>query len=190
MKSYDVVGYVFNDDTYHAECITLTDEEEKQAMPMFAGQGEYDCYPTCNECKQKITDVQLTDEGRVYEEYQENQWIEDGQFRRMKIGSSEACMSMRVAGKIMIVQLLLTEYSACVQLYDNGTGEKFSFPILASEAGILRGQKDGEEKYYIQRSYYVDAEDIDITDYSNDDIEFFGTELPGEEGRISQAERF
>src|SRR5689334_17775785 len=62
MKSYDVVGYVLDSETYHAECITLTDEEEQEASAIFASS-EYDYYPTCNECGLEIDDITLTSDG-------------------------------------------------------------------------------------------------------------------------------
>lgn len=55
---------------------------------------------------------------------------------------SEVCMSMRVAGRRMCVEIK----SDGVQLIDNG--HNFSFPILFGEAGIYR---DADGSLYTYR---------------------------------------
>ena len=66
--------------------------------------------------------------------------IEPGKRYQIRIGYSEVCMHMRVAGTIMGVELLpINEYRAMAQLYA-ADGRMFSSPILASEAGIRHDQ--------------------------------------------------
>lgn len=66
--------------------------------------------------------------------------LDVGQRYHVRMPYSEVCMHMRIAGTIMEVELVpINEYRAMAQLYQDGRA--FSFPILASEAGILRDRQ-------------------------------------------------
>jgi hypothetical protein len=58
-----LIGYRIDTDTYHKECITLTEAEVEAAGALFDNQDEWDYYPTCEECKLEIDEVQLTTDG-------------------------------------------------------------------------------------------------------------------------------
>ena len=58
------VGYVLGQDVFHVEC--LEEEYRDAADAIFDNQDEWDCYPTCEWCKQEIGEVQLTTDGREW----------------------------------------------------------------------------------------------------------------------------
>ena len=63
---------------------------------------------------------------------------------------SEVCVHMRIAGTVMMAELLPTEYSATAQIYTL-EGNTFSFPVTYSEAGFY---KDQNGYYYYPHYYY------------------------------------
>lgn len=69
MKSYDVVGYVPPEGGYvlcpaHAPAEAFTPDSPWGAV--FA-DSEWDCFPVCDMCGERITDVSLTEDGIEYE---------------------------------------------------------------------------------------------------------------------------
>jgi len=68
------------------------------------------------------------------------QYVDIGQRVRMEIGWSECAMSMRVAGRVMDVELLPSPvHGAVAQLFDD-SGREYSAPILIGEAGLYRDE--------------------------------------------------
>jgi len=78
----------------------------------------------------------------------EKTYIRPGEKVLMECAYSEAAMHLGVAGKVMTVKLLETEYPTA-QLYRRN-GEEKSFPITYSEAGFY--QDEGGFYYYPKRS--------------------------------------
>lgn len=65
MKSYDVVGWVLDGEAY-CPAHKPADLPDEQAYPIFA-DSEWDYYPVCGECRERIEDVSLTSDGAKYE---------------------------------------------------------------------------------------------------------------------------
>jgi len=63
MKAYEVVGYADTD----AGCCYCTDCGDPRMMEPIFANSEWDRYPVCDNCGEKIEDVCLTDEGRKNE---------------------------------------------------------------------------------------------------------------------------
>lgn len=59
--------------------------------------------------------------------------LSPGQRRYVEMPFSEVCMHMRIAGRVMAAEIVGT---AAIQLFDADTGDKFSAPITAGEAGF------------------------------------------------------
>ena len=64
MNACDVVGYAEDGSVYCTDCAS-------EGNPVFA-DSEWDYFPTCDGCGEKITDVSLTEEGIKYELEQAN----------------------------------------------------------------------------------------------------------------------
>lgn len=64
MKSYEVMGYCQDGEFQCIACCDGIDTEE--CDPVFA-DSEWDCYPVCCVCGEKCEDVNLTNEGIIYE---------------------------------------------------------------------------------------------------------------------------
>lgn len=72
-------------------------------------------------------------------------FVSVGDVIRLRLPYSEACMSMRVAGKPMNVQFVGEGGYPMAQLL-NDDGSRFSFPILPGEAGIFT---DSGGRHYV-----------------------------------------
>jgi len=70
-----------------------------------------------------------------------------GEIVKVKLPYSEVCMHMRVAGKVMWVQLRGVSTQAVAQLYSEKGGKfvPFSAPILPGEAGLYSVGSLGSE---------------------------------------------
>lgn len=81
----------------------------------------------------------------------QKQFVQAGDKVLLEIPFSEVCMSMRVAGKPMYVELQATTWnSVCAQLYSLD-GKPYSFPITSGEAGIYQ-DSDGYYCYPVNPS--------------------------------------
>ena len=65
MYDYEVVGYVMDGIVTCPGC--TTEEEEKDAYPVFAGS-EWEEYPVCDNCKGVIDEVSLINAERDFDE--------------------------------------------------------------------------------------------------------------------------
>ena len=61
--------------------------------------------------------------------------VRPGDRVRLLLPHSEVCMHMRVAGRVMAVEVTTGEYPTAQLLNDDGSC--FSFPILTAEAGVF-----------------------------------------------------
>jgi len=61
--------------------------------------------------------------------------VRPGDRVRLLLPHSEVCIHMRVAGRVMTVEVTTGEYPTAQLLNDDGS--RFSFPILTAEAGIF-----------------------------------------------------
>lgn len=60
MNSTDIVGYTHNGEAYCTNCIPAIDDS-----PIFA-DSEWDSFPTCDNCREEITSINLTDKGKEW----------------------------------------------------------------------------------------------------------------------------
>ena len=72
-------------------------------------------------------------------------YVEVGEVFEQVAPDSEVCMHLRVAGKKIPMEI--TQFGM-VQLYDPDTRERFSFPVLAGEAGVYQ-EHEGTQRFYI-----------------------------------------
>ena len=70
-----------------------------------------------------------------------NQYVTGGNIVELEFPYSEVCMHLRVAGRVMKVEVVPQMTGRCVAQLLNDDGSNYSFSILMSEAGFYRDDR-------------------------------------------------